>query len=114
MIWVIAVVATLAALPLLAGLVRRALPRNERVASPVPPIVFGLSPKARPSPRHAVLLHRGLIGAVFFLVLALTVVPAAVALGATGEAVIPAVFAFVLPTLLVGLHVRRRSLDEWR
>lgn len=76
------------------------------------PVHFGDSPRSRRSPRHAVLLHRGLVGAFFMALLALCLIPAVAALPALGVRAIPVAFAFVLPTLLVTLQTRRASLRE--
>jgi len=98
--------------PLAAMLLRRRLPARPGREAIVEPIVFGGSQKARRSPRHAVLLHRGLMGSLFMALIALSLVPAAAALRELGTALIPAAMAFVLPTLLVTLHARQRSVDE--
>ena len=73
---------------------------------------LGHSQKARRSPRHAILLHRGLVGALFVALAALFLIPAAAALSAIGVAAIPSAMAFVLPTLLVTLHARHRTARE--
>ena len=112
MTFVFGVLVLALAAPALARLVRGRLPAARRRPAPVAPVAFGDSPKARRSPRHAVLLHRGLAGTFFGLVVALAILPAATALADTGVAIMPALFAFVVPSLLVGLHVRRRSLDS--
>lgn len=95
--------------PLLAGCLRSGLPVRRRARRPLEPVSFGSSQKAHRSPRHAVLLHRGLLGAFFMALVALFLVPAAAALRGLGTAVIPAAIAFALPMLLVTLHARRRS-----
>jgi hypothetical protein len=108
----LAVLIGLLLVPLLAMLLRRSLPVRPGREVTVEPIVFGGSQKARRSPRHAVLLHRGLMGSLFMALIALSLVPAAAALRELGTALVPAALAFALPTLLVTLHARRRSRDE--
>lgn len=99
-------------IPLLAALIRRVLPDRRGGARVLEPASFGDSQKSRRSPRHAVLLHRGLVGALFMALLALLLVPAVASLSDLGPAAIPAAIAFALPTLLVTIHARRRSLRE--
>ncbi|MCP4905184.1 MAG: hypothetical protein GY910_09400 [bacterium] len=98
--------------PCLAATLRRALPVRPRETRPLEPASFGHSQKARRSPRHAILLHRGLVGALFVALAALFLIPAAAALSAIGVAAIPSAMAFVLPTLLVTLHARHRTARE--
>lgn len=100
-----------AMVPLLAALLRSRLrsgPTHRR-SRVLPQARYGFSPRSRPSPRHAVLLHRGLLGSVFMALLALFLIPAAAALPELGVSLLPVAFTFVLPTLLVTLHTRRRS-----
>lgn len=113
-LFILAVLIGLLVAPLAAMTLRLRLPVRAHREAPAArePINFGGSQKARRSPRHAVLLHRGLMGAVFMALVALTLVPAAVSLRTLGTRVIPIALAFALPTLLVTLHARRRSLDE--
>ena len=108
-LFVLLLLGLVASVPLLAGVVRRRLPVRPDSTRPLEPVSFGSSQKAHRSPRHAVLLHRGLMGAVFMALVALFLVPAAAALTALGVRVIPAAIAFALPMLLVTLHARRRS-----
>ena len=113
-LFILAVLTGLLMAPLAAMTLRLRLPARPHRENPAArePIVFGGSQKARRSPRHAVLLHRGLMGSVFMALIALSLVPAAASLRELGTSVIPTALAFVLPTLLVTLHARRRSLDE--
>ena len=104
--------ALLAAVPLAAALLRRALPARRIVAQPVDEIVFGVSQKARRSPRHAVLLHRGLLGAFFMSLVALVLVPGGVALRRLGVDVIQAGLWLVLPMLVVVIHAGRGGRME--
>jgi hypothetical protein len=105
-------IAAAAVVPMLAAGVRSRLRagRSSRRNQVLAPARYGFSPRSRRSPRHAVLLHRGLVGAVFMALLALFLIPAASSLSELGVSVIPVAFTFVLPTLLVTLHTRRRSL----
>ena len=112
MLFLMAVLAGLFFVPALAALVRSQIPVRPGASPVVEAITFGTSQKARRSPRHAVLLHRGLIGSFFMALVALSVVPVAASLSALGAAAIPAALAIALPTLLVTLHARRRSSDE--
>jgi len=112
MLFLIAVLAGLFFIPALAALVRSQVPVRPGASPIVGAITFGTSQKARRSPRHAVLLHRGLMGSFFTALVALSVVPAAASLSSLGAAAIPSALAFALPTLLVTLHARRRSSDE--
>ena len=75
----------------------------------MPPIEFGVALASRRSPRHAVRRHRGLVGSFFIAQIALFLLLALGALRELGLSVMPATGAFVLPTLLVILHARRRS-----
>ncbi len=111
-IFVCLMVATLALLPLAAAGLRRGLPTGQRATRLLDPVCFGSSQKSRRSPRHSILLHRGLVGAFFMALVALFLIPAAASLTALGVATIPAAIGFVLPTLLVTLHARRRTTNE--
>ena len=98
--------------PVLAWCLRKHLPVRRGVSEPLETLSFGSSQKGRRSPRHAILLHRGLIGAFFMALVALFLVPAAASLSLLGISAIPTALAFVLPTLLVTLHARRRSTEK--
>lgn len=102
----------LALLPACAGLLRRGLLPRRRPVHPLESVSFGSSQKAHRSPRHAVLLHRGLVGSMFTALVALMLIPAAASLTALGGAAVPTAIVFVLPTLLVTLHARRKSPRE--
>ncbi len=111
-LFVLIVLAGLVLVPSLSGVVRRGLPLRRRASRRLEAVEFGLSQKSRRSPRHAVLLHRGLMGMFFMALLALTAIPAALALSDLGVRAVSAMLAFVLPTLFVTLHARRRSRAE--
>ena len=108
---VIGVLVAVAIVPLVATALRRSLPATRRGVTTVEPVAFGDSQKSRRSPRHAVLLHRGLVGSLVALIAALALVPAVVAASEAGLGVFPAAFGFALPVLLVGLHVRGRRTE---
>ena len=98
--------------PALAGALGRTLPRREtsRDSGTLSAAVeAGVAPQSRRSPRHAVRRHRGLVGSFFVALIALFLLLVLGALGELGLSVVPATVAFVLPTLLVILHARRRS-----
>ena len=111
-LFLLTALAMLAAVPLAARLLRRALPARRQTIVPVGEIEFGVSQKARRSPRHAVLLHRGLLGAFFMAIVALMLVPAAVALRGLGVGVVQTALWLVLPTLLVVVHAGRGGRVE--
>jgi len=96
-------------IPFLAAGLRRGLPERPGSTHPLSPVCFGSSQKARRSPRHAILQHRGLISNFFMALVALFLFPAVASLTTLGAAAIPAAIAFVLPTLLVTIHARRRA-----
>ncbi|HEB89522.1 MAG TPA: hypothetical protein ENI85_08140 [Deltaproteobacteria bacterium] len=113
--------------PTLAWILRRRLPserlrsfpagdasgsdsRNGRIA--LDPVRFGNSPRARRSPRHAVQQHRMLLAGVFSTLLALVALPGLVALRSLGPSALQKGMIFVLPTLLVVLHARRRAMTR--
>jgi hypothetical protein len=110
LVLVLLVVASALALPLLAAILRRRLPRSPRDAEPLEPVAFGRSPKSRRSPRHAVSLHRTLMTTGFLAVLSLVVLTGVAALGSLGAAGFQIAIGLALPTLLVALHARQRSL----
>lgn len=95
--------------PVLAALLRRGLAPRRREPVPLPPVSFGASERTRPSPRHAIRLHRTLMSVLFVALVGLCLLPALVALRSLGAAALPAALAFVLPTLVVMTHARRRS-----
>ncbi len=111
-LFLLTALALLAAVPLAAAVLRRALPARSRAIVAVDEIEFGTSQKARRSPRHAVLLHRGLLGAFFMAIVALALVPAAVALRDLGVGVVQTALWLVLPTLLVVVHAGRAGGGE--
>ena len=111
-LFLLTALALLAAMPLAAEGLRRALPARRAEILPVAEIEFGASQKARRSPRHAVLLHRGLLGAFFMALLALALLPAAVSLRSVGVGVVQTALWLVLPTLLVVVHAGRGGRKE--
>ena len=111
-------------LPLLARALRHGLPK-ERFSGPegedpaienagarpiaLEPVAFGTSQRARRSPRHAVLQHRTLMAGIFSTLLALFAMPGIAALRELGVSGLQLLMGFVIPTLLVVLHARRRA-----
>lgn len=98
------------AIPLVVWLVRCRLPQARRESISLEAVRFGASERARRSPRHAVLQHRSLIAALLLAVLVIFLLPGIVAMRALGVAGLQVAVAFVLPTFLVMLHARQRSL----
>jgi hypothetical protein len=103
------VLASAAAIPLFASILRSRLPAARRERVLLEPVVFGTSQKPRRSPRHAVLQHRTVMTTGFIAVLALLVVCGIVALRELGVSGLQVAIGLVLPTLLVALHARQRN-----
>ena len=105
-------VAASSAVPFLARCLRRRLPAVRRAPIPLEPVVFGHSPKARRSPRHAVRPHRTVMTTGFIAVLSLVVLTGIAALQTLGVAGLQVAIGLALPTLLVALHARQRNLQR--
>jgi hypothetical protein len=103
------VLASAAAIPLLAAILRSRIPEARRERAPLAPVVFGTSLKTRRSPRHAVLQHRTVMTTGFIAVLALFAICGIAALRGLGISGLQVAIALVLPTLLVALHARQRN-----
>jgi len=99
-------------IPLAARLLHRGLPESRREPIELSPIVFGYSPQARRSPRHAVRQHRTLMMTGFILVLSLVVLTGIAALQQLGLPGLQVAIGLALPTLLVALHARQRNLQR--
>ncbi len=113
-------------LPMAVWLVRRGLPSDAMSAAEddssaserrdgaivLEPVTFGLSLRARRSPRHAVQQYRTLLAGIFSTLLAGVAWPGLVALPALGAPGLQVAMAFALPTLLVVLHARRRAASR--
>jgi len=103
----------LAALPLSAALLRRALPAPRRAPIELEPALFGHSPLAQRSPRQSVRMHRTLLATAFLalpgLLVLVGVAPLRDGPSERGIAGVERALALVVPTLLVSLHARRRS-----
>lgn len=95
------------------ALLRRWLPPRSRpdarLQTPIEPVAFGLSPRVRRAPRHAVSPHRALVTSVLGIGLGLVLVPFAAAGRSVGLDGLLVAFLFAAPTLLVALHARRRG-----
>lgn len=110
--FIVLLMASAAAVPLIAWFLRRRLPAPRRVSIPLEPVAFGSSPKSQRSPRHAVLQHRTLMTAAFIAVLALFLLPGIVAIRVLGVPGLQVAIALVLPTILVALHARQRNAAQ--
>ncbi len=108
-VFVTLILASAAAIPLVAWGLRRRLPPSRRVPIPLEAVVFGSSQKARRSPRHAILQHRTLMTTSFVAVLALFLLPGLVALRGLGVPGLQVAIGLVVPTLLVALHAHQRN-----
>jgi hypothetical protein len=109
LVFVALVVASAAAIPLGAWVLRRRLPLARRDSIPLEPVVFGISAKTRRSPRHAVLQHRTLMTTTLIAVLTLFLLPGIIAIRGLGVSGLQVAIGLVLPTLLVALHARQRN-----
>jgi hypothetical protein len=109
LVFVALVIASAAAIPSCAWILRRRLPLARRASIPLEPVVFGSSPKSLRSPRHAVLQHRRLMTTTFVAVLTVFLLPGIIAIRALGVAGLQVAIGLVLPTLLVALHARQRD-----
>jgi len=112
LVFVLLLLAGVGAIPLAAGLLRLWLPSGRREPQPVEPVRFGASQRTQRSPRHAILLHRSLLTTAFIVLIAILLVPCLVALRALGVEGLQVAIALALPTLLVTLHARRRSMGS--
>ena len=110
LVFVALVVASAAVIPLAAWVLRRGLPPTRRDSIPLEPVRFGISQKTRRSPRHAVLLHRTLLTTALIAVLGCFLLPGIVAIRGLGVSGLQVTIGLVLPTLLVALHARQRTV----
>ena len=114
-------------LPTAARFLRRGLPPNAIAAAAdddpsvrarrdgsvvLEPVTFGLSLRARRSPRHAVQQYRTLLAGIFSTLLAGVAWPGLLALRSLGAPALQVAMAFAFPTLLVVLHARRRAVGR--
>ncbi len=93
----------------LAAILRRRLPPDPRLETPLESVVFGHSPRALRAPRHAISSHRSLLTSVCVIGLGLVLIAYAAAGRSLGGGGLVAAVLFTLPTLLVALHARRRT-----
>lgn len=93
----------------LAAILRRRLPPDPRLETALEPVAFGRSPRVLRAPRHAVSSHRSLVTSVCAISLGLVLIAWAVASRSLGSGGLVVAILFVLPTLLVALHARRRA-----
>jgi hypothetical protein len=112
LVFVALVVAGASVLPLIAALMRRQLPDRQRNRREVPPLKLGQSPKTRRSPRHAVAAHRTFLTGTSMTAISLVLIPFVSALGILDVAGLLVAIAFVLPSLIVAMHSRRRDVGR--
>ena len=110
------------ALPLIARLVRARLPQRGGAAAPalrrgdrragvfLGPLRLGFSQKTRRARRHAVSAHRSFLTGLFSAAMGLVLIAFVPALVRLREGGVLVAVAFVLPTLIVAWHSRRRDL----
>ena len=97
-----------ALIPLIAWGLRLGTPERRRRPRPIPALRFGDSPRERRSPRHAVAFHRTLLGSSLMVGITLVLIPFAAALPRLDRDGLLVAVAFVVPSLIVSLHARRR------
>jgi hypothetical protein len=90
-------------------ILRRRLPPDPRLETVLDPVAFGHSPRVLRAPRHAVSSHRSLVTSVCVIGLGLVLMAWAAASRSLGSGGLVVAILFVLPTLLVALHARRRT-----
>lgn len=93
----------------LAAILRRRLSPDPRLERTLDPVAFGHSPRVLRAPRHAVSAHRSLVTSVCVIGLGLVLMAWAAASRSLGSGGLVVAILFVLPTLLVALHARRRT-----
>ena len=106
------IVTSAATIPLAAALLRGRIPDRRSAPRRVPPIRFGQSPRARRSPRHAVARHRSFLASTFVTGIGLVLLVFVAALQVLELSGLLVAIAFVVPTLVVSLHSRRRDLGR--
>ena len=107
----VALIVTSAALgPLAAVLLRRRIPERRSRPRQIPPIRLGQSRRARRSPRHAVARHRSFLTSTFVTSIGLVLLAFVAARQVLDLAGLLIAIVFVVPTLVVSLHSRRRDL----
>lgn len=88
---------------------RRSLPPAPRLDAVLEPLAFGVSPRVRRAPRHAVSLHRALMTNGLVIGLGLVWLLFAATGRELGVGGLVTAVLFGAPTVLVALHARRRS-----
>ena len=96
--------------PLIANLLRRRLPETRSPRRRVPPLRLGQSPKTRRSPRHAVAAHRTFLTGTTMTGISLVLIPFVGALETLDVSGLLVAIGFVVPSLIVALHSRRRDV----
>lgn len=110
LVFVALVMAGASVLPFFAFLLRRQLPDRRRHRRDVPPLRLGQSPKTRRSPRHAVAAHRTFLTGTSMTAISLVLIPFVGALAILDVFGLLVAIAFVLPSLVVAVHSRRRDV----
>jgi hypothetical protein len=110
LVFVVLVLTSVGAIPVAARSLRRQLPPARRQPIVLEPVSHGNSPRVRPSPRHAIRAHRTLLMTFLVALLAVVLWPGLASLRSGGVAGLEVAIAFVLPTLLVAFHARRRNI----
>jgi len=96
--------------PVFAILLRRRIPDRRSARRIVPALRLGQSPKTRRSPRQAVAAHRTFLTGTSMTAISLVLIPFVAALAAVDLSGLLVAIGFVIPSLVVVLHSRRRDL----
>ncbi len=96
-------------IPAVASLLRRQLPDRRSAKRQVRPLRLGQSPKTRRSPRHAVAAHRTFLTGMTMTAISLVIIPFVAALTKLHTTGLLIAIAFVVPSLVVVMHSRRRD-----
>ena len=113
--WVVFVGLVLSAasfVPLVTWVLRRRLPDRRRAIRRLPPLRLGRSERTRRSPRQAVGAHRTFLTGTMMTGISLMLIPFASALGELNRTGLLVAIAFVVPSLVVAVHSRRRDLGR--
>ena len=109
----VALIVTSAAIgPMAAAMLRWRIPERRSTPRQIPPIRLGLSRRASRSPRHAVARHRSFLASTFVTSIGLVLLAFAAARQVLDLSGLLVAIAFVVPTLVVSLHSRRRDLGR--
>jgi hypothetical protein len=106
------IVTSAAIVPLFAALLRRRIQAKRSAPRSIPPLGLGQSPRARRSPRHAVERHRSFLTSTYVTSIGLVLLTFVAALQVLDLSGLLIAIAFVVPTLVVSLHSRRRHFGR--